>query len=313
MTPLQYVLSAFVGTERARREHAQALRQPADLRSGLAELQRLCPAPTGDDDQSPIFLLSAGWRSGSTLLQRLLMSDPRVMIWGEPYDECGPVQAMAGTLKAFRPGWPPPDYYLSHHAGARPGDLADDWIANLFPAPEALRQGHRAFFEASFAEPARQAGFLRWGIKEVRLGVDHAYYLKWLYPNARFIFLVRNPLDAYISYCRYGRNWYDTWPDRPVFTPRAFGEHWRALTESFVRDAAALGALLVRYEDLIRPQAKLLERVEDELELRLDRAVLGTKVGSSEKGGRRAWVSRLERHLLRRAVSPTAATLGYAF
>jgi hypothetical protein len=28
-----------------------------------------------DGDEAPIFLLSAGWRSGSTLLQRLLMSD----------------------------------------------------------------------------------------------------------------------------------------------------------------------------------------------------------------------------------------------
>lgn len=311
MKPIDYLTSAFAGTEKARREHAQALAQRPGIAAGVAELERLCPGDPAADADSPIFLLSAGWRSGSTLLQRLLMSDPRVLLWGEPFDECGPIQAMAATVKAFRPGWPPPDYYLSHHAGARPGDLADDWIANLFPAPQALRAGHRAFFDAAFAAPARQAGAQRWGIKEVRLSVEHARYLKWLYPNARFLFLYRNPLDAYVSYCRYGRNWYDVWPDRPVFTPQAFGAHWRALTEGFLREAQGLGAVIVRYEDLVKGDEALLQQIERQMDFRLDRAVLGNKVGSSERRGEKARVSGLERMLLRRAVAPVAQQLGY--
>ena len=70
----------------------------------MRQLQALCPPPADPADDAPIFLLSAGWRSGSTMLQRLLMSDPGVLIWGEPYDECGLVQALAGCAKAFRPG-----------------------------------------------------------------------------------------------------------------------------------------------------------------------------------------------------------------
>ncbi|MEO0535490.1 MAG: hypothetical protein AAF215_16660 [Cyanobacteria bacterium P01_A01_bin.123] len=35
---------------------------------------------------SPIFVFSAGWRSGSTLLQRLVMSDKSVVIWGELFN-----------------------------------------------------------------------------------------------------------------------------------------------------------------------------------------------------------------------------------
>jgi hypothetical protein len=279
--------------------------------SGVAELKGLCPDEPTADVGSPIFLLSAGWRSGSTLLQRLIMSDSRVLLWGEPFDECGVIQAMAATVRAFRSGWPPADYYLAHHANAKPGELADDWIANLFPAPADLRRGHRAFFEATFAEPARRAGASRWGIKEVRLTAEHAQYVKWLYPDARFLFLYRNPLDAYQSYCRYGRNWYDTWPGSPVFTPTAFGTHWRKLTESFLNEEQALGALLVRYEDLVKGPEDLLQRIEHYLDVRLDRSVLGKKVGSSERGGRQALVSRLEKSLLRRAVSPCAQNLGY--
>lgn len=311
MKPIDYITSAFLGTPRARSEHAKAMASRPSVLSGVSELKGLCPAEPADESESPIFLFSAGWRSGSTLLQRLIMSDPRVLLWGEPFDECGVIQAMARTVRAFRSGWPPPDYYHSHHRDAKPGELADDWIANLFPAPEDLRRGHRAFFQATFAEPARRAGSHRWGIKEVRLTAEHAHYLKWLYPNARFVFLYRNPLDAYQSYCRYGRNWYDTWPDKPVFTPTSFGRHWRELTEGFLRDEQALGALVVRYEDMVKGADELLQRIERYLDVRLDRSVLGKKVGSSERGGRQAPVSRLEKSLLRLAVSPCAQNLGY--
>ncbi len=110
-----------------------------------------------------------------------------------------------------------------------------------------------------FSEPARRAGVPRWGIKEVRLGIEHGFYLRWLYPKARFLVLYRNPLDAYRSYSQYGRSWYDTFPDKPVFTPTAFGPHWRRLMEGFLRDAGKLDALLVRYEDLVGERPPLDE------------------------------------------------------
>jgi len=310
---IEYFTSALLGTRTARDEHARAIAARPNVLSGVSELRKICLDDVAEDAETPIFLLSAGWRSGSTLLQRLIMSDPRVLIWGEPYDECGIIQAMAETVKPFRPGWPPPDYYHSHHSNAKPEELTVDWIANLFPAPEALKRGHRAFFDTTFGEPARSTGAPRWGIKEVRLTAEHACYLRWLYPNARFLFLYRNPLDAYQSYCRYGRNWYNTWPDKPVFTPAAFGRHWRELTEGFLKTEKALGALLVRYEDLAQGGDEPLQRIERYLDLRLDRSVLGKKVGSSERGGELARVSQVEKVLLRQSVSPVAQDVGYRF
>ena len=298
---LEYLLSAFVGSRRARDQHKNALASGASIAIGLAELSKLCAERSGQESESPIFLLCAGWRSGSTLLQRLIMSDPGVMLWGEPYDECGVIQALADTLKAFRSGWPPSEYYYD----GRPREqLTGDWIANLFPSADALRQGHRMFFETVFAVPARQAGAKRWGIKEVRLNAEHAHYLHWLFPKARFVFLLRNPLDAYRSYCRYGRNWYETWPDRPVFTPTAFGRHWRELAEGFVRDAPRLAALVVRYEDLIKAPPKLVRQIEEHLDVHLDASVIAKKLGSSERGGEQAWVSRLDWTLVSLLIPP---------
>jgi len=303
---LRTIQTALLGPAQARAQHLQKTRNHTGIASGLATLETICPAPQ-DDPVAPIFLLSAGWRSGSTLLQRLIMSDRRVLIWGEPYDECGPIQAMADTLKAFRPGWPPAEYYYD---GTPPDQLSGKWVANLFPAPAALWQAHRQFHEALFDAPATQSGAVRWGIKEVRLGIEHARYLRWLYPNARFVLLYRNPLDAYRSYCRYGRSWYNIFPNQPVFTPTAFGAHWRRMIEGYLEGAESLGAMLVRYEDLIGPKPPLAA-LDDYLGIRMNHAVLGAKVGSSERGGEKLQVNRLERWLLKRAAGPAAAQLGY--
>ena len=38
------------------------------------------PAP-GDTESSPVFVLATGWRTGSTLLQRVLMTDRRLLLY----------------------------------------------------------------------------------------------------------------------------------------------------------------------------------------------------------------------------------------
>lgn len=306
MSMFSILKTAFQGPAQARAQHRQLLKGYTGISGGLDALSTLAPPPQ-EDASSPIFLLSAGWRSGSTLLQRLVMSDKRVLIWGEPYDECGPIQAMAQTMRAFRPGWPPQEYF---HDGTPPHQLTGSWVANLFPAPESLRAAHRQFLDTLFDTPATGAGASRWGLKEVRLDINHARYLKWVYPNARFVFLYRNPLEAYSSYCRYGRSWYDLFPDRPMFTPTAFGTHWSRLMRGYLEGAEALGAMQLKYEDLIGPNPPL-DRLDGYLGICSDHGVLAKKVGSSVKGGEKVRVNALERFLLKRVVSPTAERLGY--
>ena len=242
------------------------------------------------------------------MLQRLVMSDPDILVWGEPYDRLAFVQRMADTLRALDGEWPPERYFIDEREAAGRTRHTDEWIANLYPPVESLRAAHRGFFETLFRRPATERGYARWGLKEVRLSADHARYLRWLFPDARFLFLVRHPFAAYRSY-RIFRPWYDLWPETPVFTPGAFGRLWADLAGSFVRDAEALGARVVRFEDLTAGKVDLAE-LSLYTGLELDGAVLEKRV-TGRGGARLAEVPRTELRLLAKAVGPVADELGY--
>src|ERR1700733_4765534 len=57
--------------------------------------------PTPDE---PVFVLAAGWRGGSTLLQRMLLK--HCLVWGEPYGSSALLERLAQTLRRFGPRWP---------------------------------------------------------------------------------------------------------------------------------------------------------------------------------------------------------------
>lgn len=291
--------------ERAAR--SRVLKNPDGIIQAISHLQMLCPADTSEDHEEPIFLMSAGWRTGSTLLQRLIMSDSRVLMWGEPYHECGLIQNLAESMRPFRSGWPKPKWF---YQGTPPGQLSLAWVANLFPAPEIWHKSQRALFNTLFAEQAHEAGAARWGIKEVRLNAEHAFYLRWLYPKSRFVFLYRNPMDAYLSYRRRGGGWYQLYPDKRVFTPTTFGREWRERVEGFLRYGQQLGALSIRFEDLVSGHIRL-ETIADYLGIRINPAILDIKIDGATPHAKQPRIGPLEKWLLKRSVSPLAENLGY--
>ena len=297
------------GPLEARREHRRVLASVPRIGQALQAIDARWPERGSPPDDRPVFILSAGWRSGSTLLQRLILSGEDALIWGEPYDHCDLVRRLADSLRAFGPEYPP-DHFV--HGGERidSGVLAGDWVANLYPHPSHLRAAHRAFLQALYGEPASVAGFRRWGFKEVRLGMDYARYLSWLFPAARFVLLHRNPYDAYRSYRRF-RGWYDRWPTEPVLTPRQFGVRWRDLVAGFVGQHDVPGTLLLRYEDLIR-DASVVEMLSEHIGMSLRGEVLTERIAGAGKGKVRPQsASAPEIRALGREVQPLASRLGY--
>jgi hypothetical protein len=253
---------------------------------------------------APVFILSAGWRSGSTLLQRMVMANnPDIIIWGEPYAAASPILALADQLRPFSDRWPDPASFVEEHGA----DLAAEWVANLYPPAASFRAAHLSYVETLFAQPARDLGRRQWGLKEVRFGADQVRYLRWLYPQAKFVFLVRDPLDAYRSY-RSRLSWYARWPDRMVSNPYDFGAHWARLCRDFLMLERQSVGPLVRYEAL-----------GEDATARMLRAYLGWDVPPLESMAQvRGWngasetrLDWIERGLLRRGAGGADRELGY--
>ncbi len=305
---LKVPVEARTGPIRHRAAHREAVRAIPPVAEAIRTLDARFAPGEAPPDARPVFVLSAGWRSGSTLLQRLVMSAGGVLVWGEPYDRLWYVQRLAESLRALGGDWPPERFFLDARERSGATDHSGEWVANLYPEVGDLKAAHRAFFDRLFAAPARARGYDRWGVKEVRLAADHASYLKWLYPDARILFLVRDPLAAYRSY-RLFRPWYDRWPGPPVFTPGDFGRHWSDLAGSFVERADDLDARLIRFEDLAAGKTDL-GALSEYLELELRPEVLEKPV-TGRGGARLADVPAVENRLLRRAVGTVARELGY--
>ncbi|MDA8347814.1 MAG: sulfotransferase [Pseudomonadota bacterium] len=248
---LRRSLRALVGPRYTWRLSSQAGHLGDNLPVRLDDARaRLSDAAQAEETQ-PIFVLSAGWRSGSTLLQRMIMENQKdLLLWGEPFPHCNIYDGLTNQFRAFTPEWPPSPYFLSAMKLQNP---ADTWVANLYPEVDDLLRAHRSFHNVLFAEPARRAGCVRWGLKEVRLTIDHATYLRFLFPKCKIVLLYRNPYDAYLSFSHWNVTVFRTWPHRFVTTPYAFGRHWAELTRGYLDGHKRIDALLIRYEDLDNP------------------------------------------------------------
>jgi hypothetical protein len=282
---------------RAHRRFSLGNRDRAQAMSHVASWD---PTPSSD---SPVFVFAAMWRSGSTLLQRVVASSGEVLVWGEPYADSGLVQRLGKTLQVFSPIWPE-RHFIRMGADLAPAKLTVENTENLYPHPRALVAAHLAFYDTLFAAPAREAGYPRWGLKETRLGGDDARYLRLLYPSARFLYLVRDPVDVWASYRRWA-GWYLDWPEGQVRTPQAFARGWSRLASSFTASSDEIGALVVRYEDLV-DDPSTVDRVAEHVGVSLDRTALDHPTHSS-----RSPVPAAEVAVVRALTRDAAAAFGY--
>lgn len=304
-------VQALIGKPHVLANQGALRRRPPTLGKAIAAVEASLGAATDSPEDDPLFVFSAGWRSGSTLLQRLIISTEEDFLWGEPYDLCDLVRRLAESLRPFGTGWPPANYLYEtpatsdlHNSTGR--ELAERWIANLYPSVSTLIDSHRTLVR-TLLSPPKGLSSVTWGMKEVRLSADHALYLRLLFPRARFVFLVRHPADAYASYKR-SLEWFDEWPDQQVRTPRAFGRMWSRLAASFFDHRDDSQTLLLRYEDLVEG-GEAIPRLEEILGRSVNQSVLANRVGGTNPG--QATLGPVERRILSRYTGRVAHPLGY--
>jgi hypothetical protein len=231
-------------------------------------------------DESPIFIFAAGWRSGSTLLQRLLNSNRDVLVWGEAYEFSFLLHHLAAPLAGLTKT--PFDLtFLSRHLSRMPGELASvlttKWIANLTPPVADLKRAHLAYLSTLFSTSTMAAKRPRWGLKFVRGDAAIASYLRWLYPKAKILYLFRSPYASYRSYLNAAADgWYLYYPRYRVDGVVPFAVHWRHCMENFMASHQQVNAFLLSFESLT--EGRILGPLQEYLNFEVDPETLDRKV-----------------------------------
>jgi hypothetical protein len=217
----------------------------------------------------PVFLLAAGGRTGSTLVQRLLISTGEIMVWGEHGGLL--LDAMQRVVYGMRE-WIEREKHWQDFLERR----AKAWIPNINPPHEAFVAAARGALLRALAEPAAELGYPRWGFKEVRYNGSAIALLRMLFPDAIVVVLLRHPVAMLESI--KSAPWY-----KRVFDarPELFLGDWAQLSTSLVRAAGEPpGALVLRHEELaVDPQGfvrKLAQHVQVDAG-RFDTSLLDTR------------------------------------
>ncbi len=227
----------------------------------------------------PIFIFSASWRTGSTLLQRLLNTDSDLLVWGEP-------QLLSYLRQVFTVG----EKYFSESQWIRDEvnikPIHDCWIPTLTPDSSDLIEALQLMFERTYLVPALQKGRRRWGFKEVReAAVANASMMKKLFPDAKIVFHYRDPYDTYASMKKadFHKNFKEPFQPMQVWA--------KNMADFYSPQAIALDAFFVKHEDLTSKDKSTSESLLHDLfsyaELNLNqlsRQTLDLKLGGTSDG-----------------------------
>lgn len=252
-------------------------------------------------DASPVFVLALGWGSGSTLIQRIVMTDPSLLVWGEPYGRMGLITSVTTAMSAVTDKWPR-QRFVKELAG---DELTQNFVANHYPPAADLLEGYRALMLRTYAEPAQRRGFDRWGLKEVRFSAGDATLLSILFPNARFIVVKRNPYDCYRSSQDMTTRWrYDA----VIENAEQYAALWSSLASTWIDPPADLAHVVVSYEDVVagRYDFRALEQFTG---LTLDESK-ALSVRAGQRGDRRELAER-DRQTIRKLAGPAMKAMGY--
>lgn len=294
-------LETRIGTVDAHRR-SKADASTANAATGLTFARartRLAPC-----DDAPILIAAPCWRSGSTLVQRLVNSSDRHFIWGEPYAHTHMVERWVESLEAFGNGYPEPNYLWKEGDGI--DTLRDDWTANMFPPMKQWFEAQRLWFQTSLASPP-EMGARQWGLKTVRFDDTHVRYMRWLFPRMKTIVVLRDPLASYRSYKQW-RSWYKRFPSQQIRTAEQFGRMWSTRTASLATMFMEPDVHVVKYEELIT-SSDPLHALQEFIGSEVDRRALATRVAgiSSIPGS----LQPAEIRMLNRSTNALRYRLGY--
>jgi hypothetical protein len=242
--------------------------------------------------RNPYLFLVGVARSGTTLLQRMLNSHPQLVVSNDPAFTHVPLRGLPdGEDPALT-------------AQLVESTLALRTFARLGLPIAAAREaaaGARTWSEfvtGVYDALARKEGKPLAGEKMARY-VTHLRSLAALFPEARFVHIVRDGRDVALSNLQWaheqrGPGRLSLWKEEPVAVSAL---SWRWMVDAGVRDGAVLGSARyheVRYEDLVERPAEVLGRLSSFLGLPFAREMLTYYEGKTREDpgldAKQAWL-----------------------
>lgn len=222
--------------------------------------------------------MASGQRCGSTLVQRLLNSHPRIMIWGEQHGVLNSFYRMHKVLLEWE------SEYRGHRLTYFK-DGYDNFIPNIIPEDREIINAARDYVYSLFAKPTHTIGKTIWGFKEVRYDSEIAAFLLRLFPDSKIIWLTRNIVDCLLSLKHWENNngsWTRQWT-------KIFISDWERINESFLQRSNSISNyILVKYEDLILPHSDDVNRICSLIDIHpteLDLGVFNRKIHNDGVSG----------------------------
>jgi hypothetical protein len=259
-----------------------------------------------------VFVLSAGWRSGSTALQRLVISGGAAFIWGEPYPTSRLLPRLQRIAAEVEVVDGQPDRVLNGADLCR--EMSTSWVATTNPAASFVMQGIRAMLQETYWAPLRETDFTTWGVKEVVATPEQIRLLADLFPDAHFVCVVRNPTTAYRSFRRFVVSGVTTRPGAStrltwVKGPGGYAENWVRMARTFRELEDDPRFHVFRHED-IAGDAGFADRLGTLLRMQLSPAAWATRISETRKAPPRL-LERAELSVITRACRREAALWGY--
>ena len=233
---------------------------------------------------APVFIFSASWRTGSTLLQRLLNTTDELLIWGEPQFLIPARRMFDLATQSFSEA-----QWMRDQAEEEP--LHQMWAPTICPDPAGIVPAFQGLFDQLYCHPSLAQGYVRWGFKEVRnFGIENAVFFRSIFPDAKIVFHYRHPFDAYASLKR--TDFYKSFEDAPFQPVQIWAKNYAGFKS---RLAADLDAFVISHEEVVSAipsQNPRLQQLFDYVDIEMTSTcdeVLGNKLGGTSEGHSLSW------------------------
>lgn len=205
--------------------------------------------------KKPVFIFSAGPACGAKFVQEFISSTKEVMVWTAPPGALNHIlEAIRLTDMSLSPG------VMGVLSGTtksqvqkkvlKPNDDARPHVVNMRFSVKHMQRSFQQLFSTLYGMPAAKIGFETWGIADFTGNKQTCDMLRMIYPEARFIFVIRHPIDCLRQIKKYGFRPRDQWgrlleEKNPVDW---FAANWARLADDFYEMPNGFS---IRYEDIL--------------------------------------------------------------